>query len=70
MRYPWLDPGQVRELATARFVADGEAVLLPGPPGVGEMDLLPESGGVRSERHAAAGMTIASMSALASAGVR
>jgi SRSO17 transposase len=35
-----------------------------------QLDLLPESGGVRSERHAAAGMTIASMSALASAGVR
>jgi len=35
-----------------------------------DLDLLPESGGVRSEPHAAAGMTIASMSALASAGVR
>jgi hypothetical protein len=34
------------------------------------MDLLPGSGGVRSEGHAAAGMTIASMPALASTGVR
>ena len=36
---PSLDPGQVRELATARFVANGEAVLLPGPPGAGETHL-------------------------------
>jgi DNA replication protein DnaC len=36
---PSLDPGQVRELATARFVANGEAVLLLGPPGVGKTHL-------------------------------
>jgi hypothetical protein len=34
------------------------------------MDLPPESGGVGSERHAAASMVIPSMLALASAGVR
>jgi len=36
---PSLDPRQVRDLATGRFVADGEAVLLLGPPGVGETHL-------------------------------
>jgi DNA replication protein DnaC len=30
---PSLDPKQIRELATGRFVANGEAVLLLGPPG-------------------------------------
>jgi ABC-type sulfate/molybdate transport systems ATPase subunit len=29
---PALDPGQVRELATARWVANGDCVLLLGPP--------------------------------------
>jgi DNA replication protein DnaC len=29
---PSLDPKQIRELATGRFVANGEAVLLLGPP--------------------------------------
>ncbi len=36
---PSLDPRQVRELATGRFVANGEAVLLLGPPGVGKTHL-------------------------------
>src|SRR4051812_32721281 len=36
---PSLDPKQVRELATGRFVANGEAVLLLGPPGVGKTHL-------------------------------
>jgi DNA replication protein DnaC len=36
---PSLDKGQVRELATGRFVANGEAVLLLGPPGVGKTHL-------------------------------
>ena len=36
---PSLDPRQVRDLATGRFVADGEAVLLLGPPGVGKTHL-------------------------------
>jgi DNA replication protein DnaC len=36
---PSLDPKQVRELATGRFIANGEAVLLLGPPGVGKTHL-------------------------------
>ncbi len=33
---PSIDRGQIRELATGRFVANGAAVLLLGPPGVGK----------------------------------
>ena len=36
---PSLDPRQVRDLAAGRFVANGEAVLLLGPPGVGKTHL-------------------------------
>jgi len=36
---PSVDPHQIRELATARWVAHGEAVLLLGPPGVGKSHL-------------------------------
>ena len=36
---PAVDRQQVRELATGRFVANGEAVLLLGPPGVGKTHL-------------------------------
>jgi len=36
---PSLDKAQVRELATGRFIANGEAVLLLGPPGVGKTHL-------------------------------
>jgi DNA replication protein DnaC len=36
---PSLDPRQLRELASGRFVASGEAVLLLGPPGVGKTHL-------------------------------
>jgi DNA replication protein DnaC len=36
---PSLDPRQVRELATCRWVAHGEALLLLGPPGVGKTHL-------------------------------
>jgi DNA replication protein DnaC len=36
---PAVDKQQVRELATGRFVANGEAVLLLGPPGVGKTHL-------------------------------
>jgi DNA replication protein DnaC len=36
---PSIDKGQVRELATGRFIANGEAVLLLGPPGVGKTHL-------------------------------
>lgn len=33
---PSLDKAQIREIATGRFIANGEAVLLLGPPGVGK----------------------------------
>lgn len=33
---PSLDPKQIRELASARWIANGENVLLLGPPGVGK----------------------------------
>ncbi len=36
---PSVDPLQIRELSTARWVAHGEAVLLLGPPGVGKSHL-------------------------------
>lgn len=36
---PAVDKAQVRELATGRFVANGEALLLLGPPGVGKTHL-------------------------------
>lgn len=36
---PSIDKAQVRELSTGRFVANGEAVLLLGPPGVGKTHL-------------------------------
>ena len=36
---PAVDRTQIRELATGRFVANGEAVLILGPPGVGKTHL-------------------------------
>jgi len=36
---PSLDPRQLRELATARWVANGDSLLLLGPPGVGKTHL-------------------------------
>ena len=33
---PSLDPKQIRDLATGRFIANGETLLLLGPPGVGK----------------------------------
>jgi DNA replication protein DnaC len=36
---PSLDPKLIRELATGRFIADGDNVLLLGPPGVGKTHL-------------------------------
>src|SRR3546814_2314713 len=38
---PSLDPGQIRELATFRWIAHGDTTLLLGPPGTGK----------RSEEH-------------------
>ena len=36
---PSVDPKQVRELATSRWVANGDTLLLLGPPGVGKTHL-------------------------------
>src|ERR671910_1336229 len=36
---PSLDPKRIRDLATGRFIANGETLLLLGPPGVGKTHL-------------------------------
>ncbi len=36
---PAVDPKQIRELATGRWIANGDALLLLGPPGVGKSHL-------------------------------
>jgi DNA replication protein DnaC len=36
---PSVDPKQIRELATCRWIAGGDTVLLQGPPGVGKTHL-------------------------------
>src|SRR6185312_15061189 len=36
---PSIDKAQIREIATGRFIANGEAVLFLGPPGVGKTHL-------------------------------
>ena len=46
---PSVDKAQIRELATGRFIANGQAVLLLGPPGVGKSHLAVRiTNGVRS----------------------
>lgn len=39
MLQPSIDPKVIRELATGRFIADADNVLLLGPPGVGKTHL-------------------------------
>jgi DNA replication protein DnaC len=36
---PSVDPKQIREIATSRWVANGDSLLLLGPPGVGQTHL-------------------------------
>jgi hypothetical protein len=36
---PSVDPKQIRELATSRWIGNGDSVLLLGPPGVGKTHL-------------------------------
>lgn len=36
---PSIDPGQIRDLATGRWIGHGQALLLLGPPGVGAVAL-------------------------------
>lgn len=36
---PSIDPGQIRELATGRFIGNGDNLLFLGPPGVGKTHL-------------------------------
>jgi DNA replication protein DnaC len=36
---PSVDPKQIRELATSRWIANGDSLLLLGPPGVGKTHL-------------------------------
>ena len=45
---PAVDPKQIRELATGRWIANGDALLLLGPPGVGKSQVS-IAGGVGAE---------------------
>lgn len=45
---PSLDPGQVRDLAACRWMANGDALLVLGPPGVGKTHLAVASAARRS----------------------
>src|ERR1700710_1101667 len=42
---PSLDPKQVRDLAACRWVANGDTLLIQGPPGVGKSHLAIALGG-------------------------
>src|SRR3954447_2018526 len=68
------DPGLLQEAQEPGAIAAGrlnpDALDFAERAHPGELDFPPWSGGVRSERHAAARMVIPSMLARASAGVR
>ena len=61
---PSIEPKVIKELATGRFIADGENVLLLGPPGVGKTHLAVALGvkacelGLRTMFTTAAGLII------------
>ena len=44
---PSIDPGQIRDLSTGRWIGHGQALLLLGPPGVGKTTWRSHSGARR-----------------------